>query len=120
LGWTGFALALLPTVGVNINPPEVRASGYNLGYSVTAGFVGGLSPMAVTAIRSSGSPSAHKYGSGFWALAAAAVSALAYSATAAKFPVCRAAKARPLEDSELTDADILAILEDTEGPTSKE
>jgi hypothetical protein len=27
LGWTGFALALLPTVGCNAFPPEVRASG---------------------------------------------------------------------------------------------
>ena len=31
MAWTAVPLAVLPTVGVNIYPPTVRASGYNLG-----------------------------------------------------------------------------------------
>ncbi|GBF97663.1 MFS transporter [Raphidocelis subcapitata] len=108
LGWTGFALALLPTVGCNAFPPEVRASGYNLGYSLTSGLVGGLTPLAVTGIRASGSAAAAAYGSAFWTLAAGSVSVLAYVATLHYLPVCNRAAAQPLFSEQLHPKDRVA------------
>ena len=96
LGWTGFALALLPTVGINMFPPEVRASGYNLGYSITSGFVGGLSPFAITAIRTSEADVTRDYGAALWTLAAGTVSAAAYLVTLWLKPACNTAAAQPL------------------------
>ncbi|KIZ04144.1 Putative proline/betaine transporter [Monoraphidium neglectum] len=99
LGWTGFALALLPTVGVNIFSPDVRASGYNIGYSITSGIVGGLSPLAVTSIMAN--HGAGIYGAAFWTLAAGCVSAFAYLVTLWRFPACSHPHLRPLCQTEL-------------------
>jgi hypothetical protein len=98
LGWTGWALALIPPVGINIFTPDIRVSGYNLGYALASGFVGGLTPLAVTAIRSSAGAGSvvRDYGAPFWTLAAGGVSALAYVATLLAFPACNHAAARPL------------------------
>lgn len=90
------SLALVPTIGINIYPPEVRASGYNLGYSLSSGLVGGLSPLAVTAIRATGNPTAVYYGAALWTLASGAVSAVAYGLVLWYYPVCNRAGAQPL------------------------
>jgi hypothetical protein len=82
----GNAQGLLPTVGTKLYPASVRASGYNLGYSLTSGLVGGLTPFAVTAIRATGGQVTDTYGAALWMLAAGAVSALSYLAMARVFP----------------------------------
>jgi hypothetical protein len=79
----------------------VRASGYNIGYALTSGLVGGLSPLAVTAIRDSRGPGAVKvFGAAFWTLAAGAVSAIAYLVTLLRHPPCNYAGAQPLSDTQ--------------------
>lgn len=61
--------------------PSQRASGYNLSYSLASGLLGGLTPLAVTAIRTSSAAGAvADYAAAYWQLAAAGVSVLAYLA----------------------------------------
>lgn len=97
LAWTGSALSLLPPVGVNIYPTDVRASGYNLSYSLASGLLGGLTPLAVTAINaSSRSGIVRDFAPAWWQLAAGGVSAAAYAVTRYAFPACNSAKMPPL------------------------
>lgn len=99
MAWTAVALCLLPTVGVSIYPPQVRASGYNLGYSLAFGFVGGLSPMAVTAISSSQNAAASRYGVAFWVMAWGLASAGAFALVLWRYPACNRTAAMPLSAS---------------------
>ena len=123
LGRTGFGLALLPTVGVNIYPAEVRASGYNLSYSLASGLVGGLSPLAVTAIRSTNSQGTSGataiFGAAFWTLAAGVVSAIAYLVTLVVYPVCNRAAAQPLVSSQRHPMDKRALHDLRSGSISR-
>lgn len=77
----------------------MRASGYNIGYSITSGIVGGLSPLAVTSIMAN--HGAGIYGAAFWTLAAGCVSAFAYLVTLWRFPACSHPHLRPLCQTEL-------------------
>ncbi|KAI8471631.1 MAG: major facilitator superfamily domain-containing protein [Monoraphidium minutum] len=104
---TAVPLALLTTVGVNIYPPPVRASGYNLGYSLAFGFVGGLSPVAVTAISST-SPASNDYGVAFWVLAWGLVSAAAFLLVLWLYPSCNRTAAMPLREAERAPPDASA------------
>ena len=73
--------------------------------------MGGLTPLAVTAIRASGSAVAEQYGSAFWTLAAGIVSTLAYLATLFYLPVCNRAAAQPVFSEQLHPKDRATLVE---------
>ena len=47
----GLQPALIPVVGIGLYPADCRASGFNFAYNVAFGLLGGLTPMAITAIQ---------------------------------------------------------------------
>ena len=47
----GISKAVIPTVGCRLYTLHVRATGYNLAHNIAEGLMGGLTPMAITAIK---------------------------------------------------------------------
>jgi hypothetical protein len=72
------------------------------------GLIGGLSPMAVTAI-SSASGASGEYGVAWWVLAWSLVSAAAYAATLWLFPACNRTAAMPLLGEQRRPSDPLVL-----------
>ena len=64
----GMSKAVIPPVGCRLYPAHVRATGFNLAYNIAVGLVGGLTPMAITAIQISPAIDRLGYAGSVWAV----------------------------------------------------
>ena len=75
----GAAMALVALPSTRLYAPLVRTTGFSFGYNCGYGVIGGLTPIIITAIRTSLSDSMRVYAPPLWLLALGAVSLVSCS-----------------------------------------